>query len=767
MESNSQCYSGLQFCTFNCRSVKNCIPELRNLCDINDIVFLQEHWLLPDELHLLNNIHPDYFSYGLSAVDISRDILVGRPYGGTAILYRKNLADKLTVVHSSESRITSILIDTVSGPILFINVYMPTNYGDDHSLEQYVDCLCKLQATIVDVDAVHVFIAGDFNCDTNSRFYHELCNFMTDNGLLMCDKSRLNNVYTYISDNGCNCSWIDHILSTASLDSLITHMRVLDDVIVSDHKPVSCYLQCNVLVNKCSSAESLEHSSRVPHWTACNDSTHYKYEIYLDNALKMVDIPVEVLNRSFDVDVCKTRIDKFYCEIVDCVKVAVSSVIPTRQCHYNSEFNVPGWNTYVREKHDVARDAYRSWVLDGKPKYGYSFDCMKRTRAVFKLAVRYCKNNIEQMKADACAEGLIDNDCHKFWRNVYKISNNRATNFATCVGGSSGVKDVTEMWKEHFATLYSSSVDNGQQSVFETKIANKLCEVECTAFTVLDVINVMKKMKLGKCPGPDGIHMEALHYGGKRLCTLLCLLFNMCMKTGYLPSQLMSAVIVPLVKCKTGDLSDVDNYRAITLSNSISKIIESLLFEIIETVDDIDDYQFGFQKGVSTAMCTDVFKSTVDYYRRNGSHVFCCFIDFKKAFDRVDYWLLFCKLVDSNNSELCCAATRLLAFWYSHQQVFVRWQNTYSRCFNLARGVRQGGILSPYLFKLYVRDLLKVVVKSCIGCNIAGWFINILAYADDMVLLAPSWRGLQCLLDIIDKAAVDIDMSFNTKKRYA
>jgi len=80
-----------------------------------------------------------------------------------------------------------------------------------------------------------------------------------------------------------------------------------------------------------------------------------------------------------------------------------------------------------------------------------------------------------------------------------------------------------------------------------------------------------------------------------------------------MPSQLMSVVIVPLVKCKNGDLSDVDNYRAITLSNSVSKIIEILLFDIIETVDDIDDYQFVFQKCVSTAMCTDVFKRTVDY----------------------------------------------------------------------------------------------------------------------------------------------------------
>jgi len=68
--------------------------------------------------------------------------------------------------------------------------------------------------------------------------------------------------------------------------------------------------------------------------------------------------------------------------------------------------------------------------------------------------------------------------------------------------------------------------------------------------------------------------------------------------------------------------------------------------------------------------------------------------------------------------------------------------NTYSQCFNLARGVRQGEILSPYLFKLYVRDLLKAVVKSCIGCNIAGWFINILAYADDIWYYWPPHGGI-------------------------
>ena len=55
-------------------------------------------------------------------------------------------------------------------------------------------------------------------------------------------------------------------------------------------------------------------------------------------------------------------------------------------------------------------------------------------------------------------------------------------------------------------------MDNGQQTFFESKIANKLLEVEYSAFTVLDVMNVVKKMKLGKCPGPDGIHFIWRHF---------------------------------------------------------------------------------------------------------------------------------------------------------------------------------------------------------------------------------------------------------------
>lgn len=224
------------------------------------------------------------------------------------------------------------------------------------------------------------------------------------------------------------------------------------------------------------------------------------------------------------------------------------------------------------------------------------------------------------------------------------------------------------------------------------------------------------------------------------------------------------STIIPLVKCKSGDLSDVNNYRAIVIANSASKILETLLFNFIDSDDPVDEFQFGFRKKLSTSTCTHVFKKTVNYYRQHGSHVFTCFIDFTKAFDNVDYWLLFCKLIDSSDSVSCFFATRLLAYWYSRQLMCVRWQNECSTFFSVAKGVRQGGILSPFLFRFYIRDLIFSITSMNVGCKLCGINVNLLAYADDLVLLAPSWVALQRLLDAAEAAASKINMTFNTRK---
>ena len=72
---------------------------------------------------------------------------------------------------------------------------------------------------------------------------------------------------------------------------------------------------------------------------------------------------------------------------------------------------------------------------------------MKKTRATFKLAVRYCKNHVDQLKAEACAEAVFDRDSRKFWKAVYKISHIKATENITTVGNVSGSQNVANMWR--------------------------------------------------------------------------------------------------------------------------------------------------------------------------------------------------------------------------------------------------------------------------------------------------------------------------------
>ena len=132
----------------------------------------------------------------------------------------------------------------------------------------------------------------------------------------------------------------------------------------------------------------------------------------------------------------------------------------------------------------------------------------------------------------------------------------------------------------------------------------------------------------------------------------------------------MHSVLVLLIKNKNDDLCDTNNYRVIALSKSFTKIFESVFMQHISVHDDSDKYQFGFNAGLSAMHCINAVKNAINNYTSRGSHVFSCFVDFTKAFDRVNYWKLFDMLLDD---EVPVEIVFLLAYWYNHQQVWVRW----------------------------------------------------------------------------------------------
>ena len=111
-----------------------------------------------------------------------------------------------------------------------------------------------------------------------------------------------------------------------------------------------------------------------------------------------------------------------------------------------------------------------------------------------------------------------------------------------------------------------------------------------------------------------------------------------------------------------------------------------------------------------------------------------------------------------------CFLVRILCFRYSQQSVFVRWGNAISEPFSISNGVRQGGILSPHLFNVYMDDLSKDLNACCVSCSNGSALYNHLMYADNLVIFSPCSRGLQQLLDVCSQYGVSHDVKYNTQK---
>jgi len=101
---------------------------------------------------------------------------------------------------------------------------------------------------------------------------------------------------------------------------------------------------------------------------------------------------------------------------------------------------------------------------------------------------------------------------------------------------------------------------------------------------------------------------------------------------------------------------------------------------------------------------------------------------------------------------------------YTAHRMHVEWNGCHSRWFSVQNGVKQGGVLSPILFCINMDGLLNKLHSSMIGCCIGSQFTGALAYADNIVLLAPTARAMRVMLKTCEDYAKDFDVTFNASK---
>ena len=294
------------------------------------------------------------------------------------------------------------------------------------------------------------------------------------------------------------------------------------------------------------------------------------------------------------------------------------------------------------------------------------------------------------------------------------------------VGGLSSQKDIANLFMNVFK---KNSVPNNAIQVEKLKGAFKVeycnfvqkhrvaCDCKTTYISVLEVIDALTSMKPGKCADEDEISVEHLHHAPLNVLTRVATLFNAMLKHSFVPKQFRSGFMIPLVKDQQGNHADTSNYRGITISPILSKLLEHVLKAVFCDHLLTSEYQYGYKKESSTIHAIHCLRETVNHYINHGSRVYCAFLDASKAFDRVDHAGLFSKLI---HRSIPLAFLKLIMSWYNGMKCRVKWADSFSEWFEISAGVRQGGVLSPDLYSIYVDELLKKLEEAERGCHYYG-----------------------------------------------
>ena len=324
----------------------------------------------------------------------------------------------------------------------------------------------------------------------------------------------------------------------------------------------------------------------------------------------------------------------------------------------------------------------------------------------------------------------------------------------------------TEVALLHWESEYKKIFFDPNAGIIDVEVnKNDKNEILNLPISMDEVRKSVDNLKTGKGVGIDCIPNEA--FKNEIMINILHTLFSICFEYNIIPSKWKDTIICPIPKGDKSRPTDPLSYRGLSLQCCMykiySKIMNIRLNSYLNDNNILSESQNGFRSKRSTIEHVFTLTEGVEcYYKKHKQPVYVCFVDFSKAFDSVNRSILMKRLqeIGVNGKYL-----DHLVSSYQESNYIINVSGNKTNKIKSNRGVKQGDHESPSLFNIFLDPIIRQIDSQRLGIALSEDIIlSILAYADDLVLIAPNKLQLQQQLNILYKWCEQNGIAINVSK---
>lgn len=290
--------------------------------------------------------------------------------------------------------------------------------------------------------------------------------------------------------------------------------------------------------------------------------------------------------------------------------------------------------------------------------------------------------------------------------------------------------EMSELLREHYETVFSAPLEEEIDDV-GAGLSHVLDNI---TFTPGDFVRMAQTLRSNSSAGPDGIPALLLKNASEELAEPLWMMWKESLRAGLVPRSLKVGFITPIFK--GGEKSGIGNYRPVSLTSHLIKLFEKVVVEKMTAYliqnDLYNKGQHGFRAGRSCLSQLLSHHVNILNAMSQGMEVDVVYLDFAKAFDKVDHRVLLSKL---RNIGICGPLLSWISNFLKDRMQHVSIEGYVSRGSKVISGVPQGSVLGPLLFVIHIADMSDTVVHS-----------TVTSFADDTRVCKPVRSTEECQL---------------------